>query len=146
MGIYSEGNNADYGLDMNALVEAYLVDDLTHNYSQETIKEFCAPGGIGEALEEAKVLGKRTLVRLSKKDDLDRRQTIAALQMAKEANDPLYNKLIKVQAQRKQYLAQIKAKYSAKSQRAAVQGQKEYIKAMRKVPKSFMKFGGSDRV
>lgn len=146
MGIYSEANNADYGLDMNALVEAYLVDDLTHNYSQETVKEFCAPDGVGKALQEAKVLGKRTLVRLSKKDDLDRRQTIAALQMAKEANDPLYNKLIKVQAQRKQYLAQIKAKYSAKSQRAAVQGQKEYIKAMRKVPKSFMKFGGSDRV
>lgn len=145
MGIYSESNQ-DYGLDMDKLVESYLVDDLTYNYGPETIKEFCAPGGVGEALVEAKVLGKRTLVRLSKKDDLDRRQTIAAFQMARENNDPLWNKLVKVQAQRKDIIAKIKQKYAMKSQRAAVAGQKEYIKTMRKVPKSFMQSGGSDRL
>ena len=144
MGIYASSNEID--LDMNNLVEAFLIDELTHNYNAETIKEFCAPGGVGDALVEAKVLGKRTLVRLSKKDDLDRRTTIAAFQMAKEKNDPLWNKLVQIQAKKKELTAQIKKKYSAKSHKAAVVGQKEYIKTMRKVPKSFMQFGGSDRV
>ena len=45
-------NLEDYGLDMNALVEAFLIDDLTHNYGEETIKEFCAPGGVADALLE----------------------------------------------------------------------------------------------
>ena len=144
MGIYS--NNNDLDLDMHNLVEAFLIDDLIHNYSADTVKEFCAPGGVGEALEEAKVLGKRTLVRLSKKDDLDRRTTIAAFQMAKEKNDPLWNKLVTIQAKRKELIAQIKKKYSTRSQKADIAGQKEYIKTMRKVPKSFMQFGGADRV
>lgn len=146
MGIYSEANQMEYDIDMDKLVEAFLIDDLTHNYGAETIKEFCAPGGVGEALVEAKVLGKRTIVRLSKTDDLDRRSSIAALQMAREKNDPLWTQLVKVQAKRKELLSKIKTKYSGKAQKAAIAGQKEYIKTMRKVPKSFMTAGGADRV
>lgn len=146
MGIFLEADRNEFDLDMDTLIESYIVDDLIHNYDADTIKEFCAPGGVGEALVEAKVLGKRTLVRLSKKDDLDRRQTIAAFQMAREKNDPLWNKLVQYQAKRKEIIAQIKNKYASKSQRAAIQGQKEYIKTMRKVPKSFMKAGGAERL
>ena len=134
MGIYSENFDEEFGIDMNALVEAFLIDDLTHNYSEEAVKEFCAPGGVGEALLEMKVLGtKRTMVRLSKQSDLKRRSTIAAIQMAKAKNDNLYHKLVKYKLLFKQTRAKIMNKYGSRATRAAIKGQKEYIKAMKNV-------------
>ena len=134
MGMYSENFDEDFGLDMDALVEAFLIDDLTHNYSEDAIKEFCAPNGVGEALLEAKVLsGKRTMLRLDKKSDLKRRQTIAAIMMAKSRKDPLYNKLVKYKLLFKQCRAKITNKYASKAARAAMKGQKEYLKTMRNV-------------
>ena len=135
MGLYSEEYNDDlFGLDRNMVVEAFLIDDLTHNYSEAAIKEFCAEGGIGEALVEAKVLSsKRTLVRLSKESDLERRKVASAIMMAKSKNDPLYNKLIKYNMLRKQTRAKIVSKYGTKATKVAVQGQKEYIKTMKNV-------------
>lgn len=135
MGIYSVNEDTeDFGLDMDALVEAYLIDDLLHNFNEDTIKEFCAPGGVGEALIEAKVLsGKRTMVRLSKQSDLERRKIIAAIQMAKARKDPLYDKLVKFQILRKQTRAKIVAKYGNMANRAAIKGQKAYVKTMRNV-------------
>lgn len=135
MGIYSESRDDElFGLDVNSLVEAFLIDDLTHNYSEDAIKEFCAEGGVGDALLEAKVLSnKRTMIRLSKETDLERRKVIAAIQMSKAKNDPLYNKLIKYKVLLKQTRAKIVSKYGNKASRAAIQGQKEYIKAMRNV-------------
>ena len=136
MGVYSENfhEDEDFGIDMGAIVEAFVIDDLTHNYGEETIKEFCAPGGVGEALLEAKVLSnKRTMVRLSKETDLERRKVIAAIQMARAKHDPLFNKLVKYKLLFKQSRQKIMAKYGAKATRAAIQGQKEYIKAMKGV-------------
>lgn len=132
--------------DSKLLVEQFLADDLTHNATVEQVQEFCKPGGLGDGLVEAGIMTKRTLVRLSKKDDLDRRTTMAAFSIARTKGDPLWKKLTVIQAKRKELIAAIKQKYSSVSQRAAVQGQKEYIKTMRKVPVSFMKAGGKDRV
>lgn len=136
MGIYSmnESDNEDFGLDLDALVEAFLLDDLIHNYNEETVQEFCAPGGVGEALLEAKVLSnKRTMVRLSKQSDLERRKIITAIQMAKSRKDPLYDKLVKYQVLRKQVRAKIVAKYGNMAGRTAVKAQKAYVKTMRGV-------------
>ena len=136
MGMYAESNlqDEDFGIDMGALVEAFVIDDLTHNYGEEPIKAFCAAGGVGEALVEAKVLSnKRTLVRLSKETDLERRKVIAAIQMARAKHAPLYNKLVKYQLLRKQTRQKIVSKYGSKASRAALKGQKEYIKTMRNV-------------
>lgn len=133
MGLYSI-NEEDYGLDMDALVEAFLVDDLTHNYGEDAIHEFCAPGGIADALLEAKVLSnKRTAVRLDKTSDQKRRIVIAAIQMARAKKDPLYTKLVKYQLLRKQTRQKIVDKYGAKASKAAIKGQKQYVKAMRGV-------------
>ena len=133
MGLYST-HSEDLGVDMDALVEAFLIDDLTHNYSEEAVKEFCAPGGVADALLEAKVLSnKRTAVRLSKEADEKRRMVITAIMMAKKKNDPLYAKLVKYQMLRKQTRAKIVEKYGNKAERTARQGQKEYIKTMRNV-------------
>ena len=135
MGVYSDNiRDEDFGIDMDALVEAFIIDDLTHNYGEDTIKEFCAAGGVGEALLEAKVLSnKRTLMRLSKESDLARRKVIAAIQMARAKNDPLFAKLVKHKLLFKQDRQKIVAKYGSKASRAAIAGQKEYIKRMKNV-------------
>ena len=133
MRLYSN-NEEDYGLDMNALVEAFLIDDLTHNYSEDTIHEFCAPGGLADALLEAKVLSnKRTVIRLDKTADALRRKVITAIQMARSKKDPLYAKLVKYQLLRKQTRQKIVDKYGAKATKAAIKGQKQYVKTMRGV-------------
>ena len=135
MGMYSDNiRDEDFGIDMDALVEAFIIDDLTHNYGEDTIKEFCAAGGVGEALLEAKVLSnKRTLMRLSKESDLARRKVIAAIQIARAKNDPLFAKLVKHKLLFKQARQKIVAKYGSKASRAAIAGQKEYIKRMKNV-------------
>ena len=135
MGMYSDNiRDEDFGIDMDALVEAFIIDELTHNYGEDTIKEFCAAGGVGEALLEAKVLSnKRTMMRLSKESDLERRKVIAAIQMARAKNDPLFAKLVKHKLLFKQDRQKIVAKYGSKASRAAIAGQKEYIKRMKNV-------------
>lgn len=146
MGIFSNNyENIASVSNMDALVEMFLVDDISR-LNQAQLEEFCAPGGAGEALVEAKVLGKRTLVRLSKTDDLERRRTMTAMHMAKENKDPLFDQLAKNRVKEKELLSKILAKYGNRAERDAKVAQKEYIKTMKKVPASFMKFGGADRV
>lgn len=135
MGFYTEDHDENtYGVDMDALVEAFLIDDLTHNYGEDAIHEFCSAGGAADALLEAKVLSnKRTVVRLDKQSDLARRKMITALAMAKASNAPEYNKLVKVQLLRKQLKAKILAKFGSRAAKLAVKGQKQYVKSMKNV-------------
>lgn len=134
MGLYSNNEDEYFGLDENALIEAFLIDDLTHNYGEDAIHEFCSPGGIADALLEAKVLSNnRTAIRLNKAADAKRRMVIAAIMMAKTKKDPLYAKLVKYQLLRKQTRQKIVDKYGTKASKAAIKGQKAYVKAMRGV-------------
>lgn len=148
MGMFSEAAS-EYGLlneaKLQSYVEMFLQDDISRMNSVQ-IAEFCAPGGAGEALVEAKVLGKKTLVRLSKTDDLDRRSMMIAMRMAKDAGDPTFDKLALNRVKERELLDKIRTKYGIKAEKEAKLAQKEYIKTMRKVPSSFMKFGGADRV
>ena len=133
MGFYSEDAET-YGVNMDALVESFLIDDLTHNYGEDTVQEFCAPGGVADALLEAKVLSTKTTVnRMSKKDDFTRRYVITCIQMARAHNDPLYAKLVKYQMIRKQTRAKIVEKYGSRAKKVALKAQKEYIKSMKNV-------------
>ena len=49
---------------------------------KETLEEFCERDGLGEYLVTEGKLKNKTLIRLSKKDDLSRRKKMAAYQMA----------------------------------------------------------------
>lgn len=144
MGIFSQESSNMSQEELNTLVEMFLVDDL-NRLSSEQLAEFCAPGGQGEALCEAKVLGKKTMVRLSKTDDLGRRTTMVAMQMAKENSDPLFDKLALNRVKEKELLQKIITKYGTKAEKKAMLAQKEYIATMKKLPSSFMKFGGAVR-
>ena len=80
-----------------------------------------------DVLMEAKKISRRTIVKLNKNDDLTRRTSMAALQLAKDNNDTLWKKLVKNRVQERKLLGAIKKKYANKAQVAARQGQRMYV-------------------
>ena len=122
-------------------LEACIVDEVSH-LSDEKIQEFCQSPE-AEALVEAGVMRKKTLVRLSKKDDFSRRRTMAAFTIARDKKDPLWSKLVKNRVQERKLIGEIVKKYGGKADKVAKVGQKEYLK--QKMPLSFMRAGGADR-
>ena len=122
-------------------LEACIVDEVSH-LSDEKIQEFCQSPE-AEALVEAGIMRKKTLVRLSKKDDFSRRRTMAAFTIAREKKDPLWSKLVKNRVQERKLIGEIVKKYGGKADKIAKAGQKEYLK--QKMPLSFMRAGGADR-
>lgn len=115
----------------DALLELYLVDDILRG-STDQIQEFCKSEE-AQILVEKQVLNKPTLHRLSKQDDLKRRIKLTAYQLAKDANDPNWAKLVKYQGLKKQYANKILQKYGKKAERIAKIAQKNYIKKSRSV-------------
>ena len=75
------------------------------------------------------MISRRTLVRLSKKDDLARRVKMAAFQVAKEKKDPLWTKLVKNRVIERALIKKIVQKYSNMAVRVAKAGQRDYLKA-----------------
>ena len=129
MGIYTTNYNEADSVeiqDIGALREAYIYDELCAlSDSQKKAfleSEECA------VMEAKKLIGRKTLVRLSKNDDLNRRTTMAAMQLAKEAKDPLWDKLVKNRVKERELLSKIRQKYGNKAQRAAKIGQREHLK------------------
>lgn len=135
--------------DPNEVMELFILDEVSH-LSDEQIQEFCKPGGVGEQLVQEGKFKRNTLVKLSKKDDLSRRETMLAMQMAKDANDTLWKKYIINRQRSNQLKAAMKKKYANKAARAAKVAQNEFIHGGAKkkgvLPKSFMRAGGNDRV
>lgn len=106
----------------SALVELFIADEFYH-MDDEAGKAMLESEDL-KALEEAGVVKKRTLVRLSKQDDYTRRLTLAAVQKAKEANSPDWKKLRKAQAMRKMALANIVKRYANSVKRDVVKAQR----------------------
>lgn len=130
-----------------SMLEEVMITDEVSRLPEEKIKEFCQEGGVGEQLVQEGKLRKKTLVRLSKQDDLTRRTKMGALLLAKEKKDPLYAKLVKNRQQKKDLVSKIMKKYGTKGQRVAKQAQSEYLHGRKSaLPKNFMKFGGDDRL
>ena len=111
---------------VNAVTESMIYADLVQ-LPQEEIKEFCESAE-AQALMEKAVLNKKTLVRLSKKDDLARRVKQAAYQIAREKKDPLWVKLVKTQMMKRKLVAAIMKKYQNPAPRLARASQVEYKK------------------
>lgn len=148
MGMFSTGmitESVENAFDDPNAIISQLIEMEISQLPQEKIDEFCAPGGVGEALVEAGKLRKKTLVRLSKKDDLSRRRKVIALNLAKENKDPLWDKLALNRVKERELLSKIVAKYGHKSERLAIKAQKDFLKGAH-LPASFMKAGGDERV
>lgn len=132
------GNNNTFlesDLNRSELLESYIYDEIS-KLGQETIQEF-VHSQQAQAMVEAGIIGKKTLVKLSKVDDLERRIGMAALQLAKDKSDPLFDKLVKVRVKEKELLDQINNKYMNKATQVAKIGQRDYLK--NKIPVGFMR-------
>ena len=130
--IISEKNDLK---DPNELLGAYIIDEvsmLTDEQKEEFINsETC------KALMEARVLKKKTLVRLSKNDDLARRKTMAAFQIAKENKWKEWDLLVKNRIKERELIAKIVQKAGVKADKLAKLGQKNYLS--HKLPLAFLR-------
>ena len=116
----------DFRGEIDSVVEMMIVTEAS-KMGEEDLKAWCESEE-AQALVEANVLRKPTLMRLSKADDEKRRVKIACYTIAKAANDPIYFKMRKAYILKKQLSAKLVAKYGNKATRIAKQAQKEYIK------------------
>lgn len=153
MGIFGHGSYEptiqESFKDPNEILGMIIADEVSQ-LPDDKIQEFCQSGGVGEVLVSEGKLKKKTLVRLSMKDDVSRRTTMMAMQLAKQNKDPLFDKLALNRVKERELLGKIEKKYGVKAEKLAKQAQKEYLhggsgkKAV--LPKSFMKAGGEDRL
>lgn len=79
-------------------------------------------------------MSKKTFVRLNKNDDFTRRAHLASLILARNAKDPLFNKLALNRVKERQLRAAIFKKYETKARNVAKKSQIQHIKAMKKMP------------
>lgn len=133
---------------LSGLIESFIYDEIS-SLGRDKIEEFCRPNGVGEQLVTEGKMSKKTIVRLNKQDDLARRKKLACLRLAKEANDPLYNKAVMYRTKEKECVVKIMQKYGAKGERIAKKAQQEYLHPAsdkKVLPASFMRAGGDERV
>lgn len=87
-----------------------------------------------QALVEARKMSKKTFVRLNKNDDFTRRAHLASLILARNAKDPLFNKLAINRVNERKLRSDIFKKYEAKARSIAKKSQAQHIKNMKKMP------------
>lgn len=140
MGIYSASNDKmDQELkNPNALLESMIFDELCH-LSDDKKTEFINSNE-ATVMIEAGLINRKTLVRLSKSDDLSRRTKMAAFQLAKENDDMLWTQLVKNRMKERELISKIVNKYGSKAERSAKIGQKDFL--TKKIPLAFMRPGG----
>lgn len=148
MGIYSsrineniieEELNIDEQTLVDATCEAALYEDL--QMMTEEQRNMFLNSDEYHALQEAgltSAIGKNTIVKLNKTDDLERRIGQASLNIAREKNDALWIKLMKNRRQEKKLLHAIKKKYGSPAERVAKKAQKQYVKT-HKIAIGFMR-------
>ena len=117
---------------MNELLESAIVEHVSMMNDQER-KAYLNSDEFHQ-LEEAVVVGRRSVVRMTKYDDLTRRTHLAALQKAKEMGDADWEALRKNRIKERQLLDRIYKKYANKVKRDAIKSQKRLIKLS---PKAF---------
>lgn len=141
-------NTFSENVDEQEIIEALIFDEVSH-LPQEKIDEFCAPGGVGEQLVTEGKISRRTIVRLSKQDDLSRRRKQMILKIGKEKNDPDYHKAVMYREKERECLKRLEKKYGTKGEVLAKKAQKEYLHPAsdkKILPASFMRAGGKERV
>ena len=129
-------------IDNSVLEEQFLIEECTR-MSESELKEFLESDLCEELVTEGK-MRKNTIVLLSGRADMDRRTKMAALQFAKENNDPLWGEIKKLRIKERAKIQKIMQKYGHKAHKKAKSSQKDWIR--NRMPANFGKFGGSDRL
>ena len=113
-------------IDQDALMENMLVDEM--NRMSDAEFEAYTESSEFNNLVEAGVLGRRSLVKMNRKDDLRRRIHLASIQMAREQGDADWEALRKNRINERRLLKKIYKKYQNRVRRNAMQSQKRLIK------------------
>ena len=116
----------DEGFDTDAYNETCLFMELMALPEEQ--RKAIAESEEAAILEAKGKISRKTIVRLNKKDDLDRRTSAAAYQMAKDNNDPLWGKLVLYMGKKNEFKKKILAKYAPRAARVAKQSQKDFLK------------------
>lgn len=111
---------------MNSIMEVFMVDECSH-FTDEERTVFVESHLADTLVNEAK-MRKRTIHRIGQMDDLKRRTALAAIEMGKAHNDPLYKKYRVAKRKSKVLLKQLIQKYQSRAGRAAKLYQKDYIR------------------
>lgn len=113
---------------------------------EEAVQEFFASNEM-QAFMEAFPFGagmkKKTFVNLSRKDDLKRRMSVAAISIAKEKKDPLFDKWARHRLKERSFRKLIYKKYKNQAYKAAKVSQKKHLAEKKKFP-SLPKFVKKD--
>lgn len=148
MGIFTPNNDLSIDEQLNSTEEdlilytqaSYLYDDLSMmtNEQQQMFLNSDEFKAIDEIKSLTGAIGKDTIVKLNKTDDIERRIGQASLNIARDRNDILWVKLQKNRQQERKLLNQIRKKYGNKAERVAKKAQKEYLKT-HKIAVGFMR-------
>lgn len=111
--------------DKEALLESFIVDALSR--MDDASREEFMKSDAFNALYEASTIKHRSVVRLSKNADFERRVHLAALQRAREKGDADWEALRKNRINERRLLDKIYNKYSMQVKRDAIQAQKRLI-------------------
>lgn len=116
----------DENFDMDSYLETCLYMELATLPYED--RKAIAESEEAAVLEAKGLIGRKTFIRLNKNDDVERRTSAAAYQMAKDANDPLWTKLTFHLAKKKEFKNKILKKYGPRAIRVAKQSQKDFLR------------------
>lgn len=132
MGIFANGSNVTGIADGELIIEdsqAYeeaCAAALLARQPDEVINEFAHSPECEALITEGKI-SRKTIMKLNKNDDLSRRTKIAAYQLAKEHNDPLWTKLVKNRVKERELISAIMAKYGGRGEQVAKKSQRSFL-------------------
>ena len=126
MSFLDNENERDGVQDMGALLESMFVDLVNHMDDEERV-QYLESAEV-KALIEGGAVNRRTIVRLSRTDDYNRRITLAAMQKAKESNSADWKRLKKAHMLKKQAIANIVRRYGNNVKRDVIKAQKAILK------------------
>ena len=127
MSVFNEANRIpDDGIELSdTFMEACLYDELSH-LDEETRMNF-VNSEEAEIMVQEGMISRKSLVKLTKNDDLSRRTTMAAFDMAKKNNDAMWKQLVELRKKEKKLIIAIVKKYASTARKTAIEGQKEYV-------------------
>lgn len=115
-------------------MQAAALESVTYFEGGEDAQKAFTESAEVQALVEARKMSKKTFVRLNKNDDLTRRAHLASLILARNAKDPLFDKLALNRRNERKLRNMIFKKYEGKAVRVAKKSQMQHIKNMKKMP------------
>lgn len=118
------------------LEQAIVYAELNRRLDDSNREAFLASEACKE-IKEAGLVSKKTLIRLSKADDIRRRRKMAAFQIAKEKNDPLWKALVKNRIRERALIKGIMQKYHSTAERSAKVAQRAYLKVAKMAPMTY---------